>query len=192
MGRSVDIPREHRHRLTSADLHRLAESGAFAPEERVELIGGGLVDRTPIGSRHAEVVRNLTNLLAGKIGPGLLVDGQNLLHLSEEDEPQPDPALVYRREASYGRALPTGEDALLVVEVADTSLPFDREVKLPLYARSGIPEAWLVDLEGERIEVHTAPAAAEYGGVERFRRKMVLRSPGLDVEVAVDAILPAA
>ena len=191
MGHSVEIPPERRHRLSVDDFHRLAESGVLGEDDRVELIGGELIDMTPIGSRHAATVRNLINQLAGQLGNEHWVDAQNLVRLGEDSEPQPDVAVIRRRDHGYATRLPAAEDIRLVVEVADTSLAFDRDVKLPLYARSAVPEAWLVDLEAERIEVHSRPISGEYGHVDRYRRGMSVSSPILGIALDGDAILPA-
>lgn len=190
MGHVFEIPPERRHRLTVEDFHRLAESGILGEDDRVELIGGELIDMTPIGSRHAATVRNLINLLAGHLGSDHWLDAQNPVRLGEDNEPQPDVAVLRRRDHGYASRLPAAEEVLLVVEVADSSLAFDRDVKLPLYARFGIPEARLVDLEGERIEVHSAPEAGEYGHVDRYRRGASVASPVLGFALDADACLP--
>ena len=186
------VPEERRHRLSVADFHQLAEAGAFGSEERVELIGGELFDMTPIGSRHAAAVDRLVEKLVIALQGGYQVHIQNPIRLGEDSEPQPDVALLRRREDGYAHQLPAAEDVRVVVEVADTSLTFDRDVKLPLYARHAIPEAWLVDLEADRVEVHSAPFEGEYGRVDRYRAGMTLESGAAGVRLAVEEILPPA
>ena len=147
---------------------------------------------TPIGSRHAAVVDRLTEALVLRFQRAYQVHTQNPVRLGEDNEAQPDVAVLRRREDGYAHGLPTAEDVHLVVEVADSSLAFDRDIKLPLYAGFAIPEAWLVDLEGNRIEVHSGPQAGEYGHVDRYRPGMTVHSPSLGLTLDADAVLPPA
>lgn len=169
----------------------MGEAGIFGEDDRVELIDGEVVEMTPIGWRHAQVVNALTDALADlRETGGYTISVQNPLALGDYGEPQPDLALL-RRDRETGR-LPAAGDALVIIEVSDTSVAHDRDVKLPLYAGSGIPEAWLVDLTTDRVEVHANPreAAGGYGTVEVFGRGETLRSrsvPGL--ELTVDRVL---
>lgn len=150
----------------------MGEVGIFSEDDRVELIDGEVVKMAPIGDRHIESVMRLTRLISRWTldtgGPGLFVSVQNPLALGEHGEPQPDFTLVRRREDRSG--IPTTEEVLLVVEVAATSLIYDRETKLPLYAEAGIPEAWLVDLTTDVIEAHSEPEPGGYGKLVRFGR----------------------
>ena len=150
------------HRFTVDDYHRMAADGILGPDERVELIQGEVVEMTPIGSRHAAVVNQLNDMLVHAANQQAIVSVQNPLRLSMHDEPEPDLALLRPRADRYSRALPDAEAVLLVVEVAESSLPYDRDTKLPLYARSGIPEVWLVDLAENVIEVYSGPAESGY------------------------------
>jgi len=190
MAQTVEIPPERRHRLTVADFHKLAEAGGLAPDDRVELIKGELIDMTPIGSRHAAVVDRLTEAMILRFQREYQVHTQNPICLGEDNEPQPDVAVLRRRGDGYAHGLPTAEDVHLVVEVADSSLAIDRDIKLPLYAGFAIAEAWLVDLESNRIEVHSGPQPGEYVHVDRYRPGMTLQSPTLGLTLDVDAILP--
>ena len=190
MPNTAVIPDERRHRLTVADFHSLAEAGAFGPEERVELIRGELIDMTPIGNRHAAAVRNLINELASQMGGAILVDAQNPIRLGEGSAPQPDVFLLQRRKEGYGGRLPDADDARLVIEIADTSLAYDRDVKLPLYANHGIPEAWLVDLTNDRVQVFTGPLGEDYGHMDLFRTGMTVTSPTLGLELPAETCLP--
>lgn len=179
-----------RHRFTVDEYHRMGEAGIFREDDRVELIDGEVVEMTPIGWRHARCVRKLTNLFAGLVGGtagGYQVDVQNPIFLGEHREPQPDLVLL-SDEPPAGR-LPGPAEIALVVEVADTSLAYDREQKLPLYAEAGIPEAWIVDLSEDRIEVCSEPDRDRvgYGKVSRFATGERLVSPtipGLSFNVA--------
>ncbi len=132
-----------RHRFTVEEYRKMGEAGIFSEDDRVELIDGEVVEMAPIGGRHVESVIRLNRLLScwalDTREAGLFVSVQNPLALSGYGEPQPDLILVRRREGRSG--VPVPEEVLLVVEVADTSLVYDRDRKLPLYAEAGIPEA---------------------------------------------------
>ena len=177
-----------RRRFTVHDYHRMAEAGILHEDDRVELIGGEIVEMSPIGGKHATCVREINHLLGRQLGDELRVDVQSPVRLDEQEEPQPDLTVIRTRD--YGRSLPTPGDVLLLIEVADTSLAYDREVKLPLYARSGIAEVWLVDLNGGIIERHTEPSENGYRLVRRAGRGETLESAALPaLTLPVDAAL---
>ena len=149
-----------RHRWTVADFDRMLGSGLLDEADRVELIEGELIDMAPIGSKHAYTVDSIARMLQRLVGNRYLVRVQNPLRLGESSEPQPDIAVVLDR--SYAAAHPEAADVLLLIEVADTTLEFDRDIKLPLYARHGIPECWLIDVAGRQLSIHREPAEGEY------------------------------
>jgi Uma2 family endonuclease len=151
----ADLPR--RHRLTVADYYRMAEVGILDAEARVELIDGDIIDMVPPGSPHAATVHYLTEVLVRAVAGRANVLVQNPVRLSDFSEPQPDVALLRRRDDFYRARHPQPDDVLLIVEVAATSLRFDRDTKVPLYARHGIPELWLVDVGNRRLSRHRAP-----------------------------------
>lgn len=160
--------RPRRRKLDVEAYHRMAEVGIFAPDERVELIDGEIVEMVPIGSEHAAAVVRLNRLfdpvhLHGRA----TVAVQSPLRLDAANEPVPDVMLLRPRADDYRAALPGPGDVPLVVEVAKSSLDYDRAVKAPLYAAAGVPEFWLVDLVHARVEVHRVPAEGAYGRVER-------------------------
>jgi Uma2 family endonuclease len=134
-----------RHRLTVADYHQMAEAGILGPDDRVELIAGEVLDMSPIGSLHAAVVAAVAEYFSRVAAGKLTVWSQNPIRLDDLSEPQPDIALVRPRPDFYATAHPAAADVLLVVEVAETSLAYDLDVKVPLYARHGIPEVWVID-----------------------------------------------
>jgi Uma2 family endonuclease len=142
-----------RHRLSVDEYHRMAHAGILPEDSRVELINGEIIDMAPIGSRHAAAVKQLTRILARAVGDTAIVSVQDPIHLDLHTEPQPDLALLLPREDFYKTAHPRASDVLLIIEVADTSLRYDREIKIPLYAQHGIPEVWLVDLLSNRIRL---------------------------------------
>jgi Uma2 family endonuclease len=158
-----------RRLFTVAEYHRMAEAGILSEDDRVELLEGEVVTMSPIGSRHAACVARLTALLSGT-GRQAILWVQNPIRLGEHSEPQPDVALLKPRPDFYAASHPGPEDVLLVVEVAETSAATDREVKVPLYARSGIPEVWLVDLAEDQVEVFRKPSAQGYQDLQVLRR----------------------
>jgi Uma2 family endonuclease len=153
------------HRWTVADVERMVGSGLLIETDRVELIEGELIDMAPIGSRHANFVDVIAQILVRRLPPGYRVRVQNPIRLGELSEPQPDLAVV--RDRSYAAAHPEAADVLLLIEVADTTLEFDRDVKLPLYARHGIPESWLIDVGARQLSIHREPAEGEYRRIHR-------------------------
>src|SRR5215210_208721 len=163
-----------KRRFGVGEYHQMAEAGILGEDDRVELADGEIVEMTPIGWRHVRAVTVLTRLLAEAL-PGYYVSVQNPIVFGERDERQPDLALV-RAEALEG-SLPAAPDVALVVEVAETSLLYDREVKVPLYARAGVPEAWVVDIRAGAIEVLASPGSGgSYTERRTFGREEELRS----------------
>lgn len=154
-----------RHKLTVDDYHRLGSAGILAEGDRVELVGGDLIDMAPIGSRHAGLINKIVRLLSGIDDDVAILAIQNPVRLSLETEPQPDVALLRPRVDFYTDKHPEPADILLVIEVADASLRYDREIKVPLYARYGIPEYWIVDIENRQVVVYCDPVNGDYGRV---------------------------
>jgi Uma2 family endonuclease len=157
-----------RRRFSVHDYHRMGEAGILHEDDRVELIEGDLVEMAAIGTRHFSCVNGLNRLLVRSVGDEAIVSVQNPVRLSEHTEPQPD--LTVLRPRDYRHALPGPEDVLLLIEVSDTTLAYDRNVKLPLYAKAGIGEVWIVDLQGEVVERHIDPSGDDYRHTERTRR----------------------
>jgi Uma2 family endonuclease len=175
-----------RHRLTVRAFHRLAEAGILGEDDRVELIEGALVDMPPIGSEHAGEVRVLIQLLTRAAADVAIVDAQNPLVLGQESEPQPDIMLLKRRADFYRRSHPGPEDVLLLIEVADPSAHYDRTVKIPLYARFGIAEVWLLDLPHRRLGVYRTPRP-EHSAYQHLQQHFDgTVSPALLPGVAID------
>jgi Uma2 family endonuclease len=177
-----------RRRFTVEEYHRMGEAGILREDERVELIEGELVEMNPIGSRHAACVRVLTRLLGRSLGDELLLDVQNPVRLNGGLEPQPDLAVV--RAHDYRESLPGPEDILLLIEVSDTTLSYDRDVKLPLYGRAGIAESWIVDLLNQAIERHNDRSEEGYRRMEWVGRGRWLASEALsNLILHTDAVL---
>ena len=178
-----------RWRFTVHDYHRMGEAGILHEDDRVELIEGELVAMAAIGTRHFSCVNRLNRLLVMNVGDEAIVSVQNPVRLNEHTEPQPDLTVIRPRD--YRESLPMPEDVLLLIEVSDTTLAYDRGVKLPLYAKAGIREVWNVDLPGEAIGRYTGPSADGYRNSERARRgeaitSVALPGPTLRVDTVLD------
>lgn len=151
-----------RKRFTVDDYYRMAEVGILGHTERVELIEGEVIEMSPIGSRHAMAVNRANMIFARGIGDRAVVAIQNAAHIDLYNEPQPDVVLIRPREDFYGKAHPQPEDIVLLIEISETSFRFDRNIKLPIYARSGIPEVWIVDLNSDAIHSFRNPTGNQY------------------------------
>jgi Uma2 family endonuclease len=156
-----------RRLFTVDEYHRMAEAGIFHPDERVELIEGEIVEMSPIGPRHAGCVINANRLFMTRLGDRIVLSPQNPVVIRPRSEPQPDLLLLRPRTISYSREHPTPEDVALAVEVADTTVRFDRVVKARLYARAGIAEFWLFLPNDMAVEIHRGPGPDGYGRVTR-------------------------
>ena len=166
-GTATDTLQDSLHRFTVDDYYRMADVGILEPDDRVELLDGQVVQMSPIGIEHAHVVDTLTDMLFA-VRQKAIIRVQNPVRLDRENEPEPDLSLLKRRHAGYAHGHPGPSDVLLIIEVSDSSIIFDRETKLPLYARFNIPEVWLVDLQAERVEIHRSPSGGTYGDIRRI------------------------
>ena len=177
------------HLFSVKDYEVMGEIGIFQEDDRVELINGEVLVMAPIGDRHAAVVGRLVNLFRHLPDEAVLWV-QNPLRLSGVSSPEPDVALIRPRDDHYDLGKPGPADVQCIVEVADSSLQFDRAVKLPLYAIAGIPEVWLVNLVEETIEVNLEPRGGAY-----VRRMVLPRGSALapaafpEARFSVDEIL---
>jgi Uma2 family endonuclease len=178
-----------RRRLDVEVYYRMAEAGILSPDDRVELIDGEIIDMAPIGSPHAGSVNRIAWAFAEPFRlRKAIVSVQNPLRLDAHNEPQPDVMLLRPRPDDYVLAHPTAEDVLLLVEVAESSLAYDRATKLPLYARHAIREVWIVDLVGRAVEVHGHPVAGRFT-TERRQIAGALAPAGLpDCPVDLDQL----
>ena len=144
----------------------MGETGILGPDLRTELIDGEIIEMPPIGHPHAGTVNLLVKLLTSAVADRAIVAPQNPVRLNDHTEPLPDIALLKPRADYYRNGHPGPDDVLLLIEVADSSLAYDRDVKLPRYAGAGIAEVWLVDLVGGRLWVYRQPAEGHYTEVE--------------------------
>ncbi|MBI3973583.1 MAG: Uma2 family endonuclease [Chloroflexi bacterium] len=187
VAKPIEMPRR---RFTVDEYYRMAEAGILAEDDRVELIDGEIVHMSPISSRHAAGVKRVRRLFDRRLGDRVVVSVQDPVRLGSFAEPQPDIALLHPREDLYAEAHPGPENVLLIVEVADTSIQYDRQVKVPLYARAGVPEVWLADLTGDAVEAYREPSPDGYRVVRRLRRGERIAPQALpDLEIAVDELL---
>lgn len=179
------------HRVTIDEYHRMVAAGVFDADAHVELIEGEILERvSPIHPAHAMTTWRITELLAQRLGARAMVRSQSPVTLPYDSEPQPDIA-VARRDEAYWTRHPGVSEALLVVEVADGSLGSDRRKKIPLYARAGIAEVWLVDLINEIVYVHREPRNGEYTSVSVARRGDTIAPHAFpDAAIAVSDFLP--
>lgn len=173
-----------RRRFTVDEYHRMAKAGILHEDDRIELLDGEIIEMAPIGDRHAMCVNDLSAWAFAGVAGRAIVSVQNPVRLSSGSEPQPDLALLRPRPDRYGKGLPGPGDVFLLIEVADTTLRYDRQRKLPRYAQAGIPELWIVDLPAERILVHRSPHQG------RYQRTAVVRRGGtLAPEAFPDLVL---
>jgi Uma2 family endonuclease len=159
------------HQFTVDDYYRMAETGVIKPGARVELLDGQIIDMMPIGPLHGGTVKSLIELFSEVAKKRYLVSAQDPVRLNDRSEPQPDLMLLKPKADKYKTRHPKPEDVYLIIEVADSTLQFDREEKIPAYGAAGIAEAWLVNLPEQKIEVYREP---HYTG---YASKTILR-PG--------------
>jgi len=177
-----------RRRFTLEEYWRLGETGILHEDERVELVEGEIVEMSPIGQPHASVVARLTTLFVSRLGGRAIVWVQNPLALPlQVSEFQPDLALLKPRADFYRSKRVEPDDALLVVEVMDSSMAYDRRVKLPIYARGGAAEVWLVNVNDFTVEMHREPTARGYR-----ERRVAQRADSVATLAFPDFIFPVA
>lgn len=170
--------------------YRLSEAGVLNSDDRVELIEGEIIRMPPIGSSHASTVAKIYRMLSQVFSDRAIIWIQNPVRLSDFSEPVPDIAILKPRDDFYAAHHPTPEDVLLIIEVSDTTFLSDRNVKVPLYARSQIAEVWLVNLPQQVVEVYSYPSEGNYQNLSTFSRGDVLNSPSLvDLSISVDDII---
>lgn len=162
---AVTVPQKYLFDVET--YHQMGESQILPPSKQFELIEGEIIAMPPIGSMHAYVVTELSEELYDTLGKLAKIRIQNPIRLGDLSEPQPDIAIVRRVEHRYISAHPTAEDILLLIEVADTSTSYDRDTKMLLYARYGIPEVWLVYISKRWVEVFRKPTPHGYKQITR-------------------------
>ena len=158
-------PAPTRRRFTVAEYYAMADVGILEENDRIELLDGYLIVMPPIGVWHASIVDRFTNSLPPQLQGRAIVSVQNPTRLNDNSEPQSDIMLLRWRDDFYSGGHPGPADVLLLIEVADTSVDYDRSVKLSAYARTGIPEVWIATRQDSRIEAYTEPIEGEYSNV---------------------------
>jgi Uma2 family endonuclease len=179
-----------RRQFTVTEYDRMIAAGILQEHDRVELIDGEILEMSPIGSRHAACVNCLNTLFTRQAGDAAIISVQNPIRLNDYTEPEPDIAVLKPSDDFYVTAHPTVEDILLVIEVAETSLEYDREIKIPRYAQAGIPEVWLLDLQHQLVMVYTQPKNDAYQVIKVARGAELVQTVILGgVSVRADDIL---
>jgi len=175
--------------LTIEEYHRMSEAGILTEADRVELLDGEIYQMSPIGSEHGACVKRLNQLLNQLLGEKVIVSVQDPVQIPELSEPEPDIALLAPRSDFYADAHPLPEEIFLIIEVANTSYEKDKLVKLPIYARAGILEYWIVNLEKGRVEIFQKPQKGSYvvETVAGPGEQLPLRSFG--VQIAFEKIM---
>lgn len=176
-----------RRLFSVAEYHKMGEVGIL-PERGVELINGEIVEMSPIGSKHAKTVKKLNKILGVLLGDEAIISIQDPIIANDLSEPEPDVAVLKFRSDFYENELPHGSDVLLLIEVSDTTLAFDKNVKLPLYATSGIPECWLLDLQKKQIQAFWQPEGNAYLFQELVQLDEVIASKFIKLELALTEV----
>lgn len=176
------------HRFSVEQYYHMAEVGLLAPDARTELIEGEICHMPPIGCPHAATVAWLYRQLFKVVGDRAWLVEQYPFRLSRYTESQPDLMVLRPRRGCYSDAHPTARDALLVIEVSDSSWLYDREVKMPLYASYGVQEVWLVDLRVGELICHSAPHGGSFAQQTTTRAPGMLLVPSLDVCVDLSEV----
>ena len=180
-----------RHFFNVDDYYKIYNAGVFSEDDRIELIEGEIIHMTPIGSQHAACINRLTNLFAVCFKGRAIISVQNPLRLSQTSEPEPDVVILKPQDNFYAKAHPQSSDVFLAVEVADSSLPYDKDIKLPLYAKYGIPEVWIINLSQDQIEAYSEPVEGSYRNNFIYRRNQTIFSAAFEEDsFAVNEILP--
>jgi Uma2 family endonuclease len=179
-----------RYRFTVEEYDEMGRAGILGEDARVELIDGEIVEMSPIKPPHQSHVDRLNDLLVRHAGHVAIVRVQGPFHLDRRSEPQPDVLVLRRRDDYYAGRHPRPDDVLLAIEVADSSLAYDREIKMPRYARNGVVESWIVPVGTDAIDVYREPTPEGYRLVRRFRRgERITLVAAPNVELSVEEII---
>lgn len=175
--------------FTIQEYHQMAEAGIIHEDDRTELIYGEIIRMSPIGNYHAAIVRRISTLLTPQLVPQYIVDVQNPVHIEDHSEPEPDIAILRYREDYYAKTGVTAADVLLLIEVSDSSLRYDREIKLPLYATAQIPEVWIIDVAKKRLYLYRQPKDGEYQEKTTIEQDNEISATQLPLKVKVSDML---
>ena len=175
--------------LTVSEYHKMAEAGILTEDDRVELIHGEIIKMSPIGSWHSSHVKRINKLLNKFLGDRAIVSVQDPVAINDYSEPEPDIAILRYRADFYEENHPRPKDVFLIIEVADSSIDYDQDTKLKLYANAGIPEFWIVNLEDEQIEIYKTPAQDTYLFQEKIKRDGLIFWETFDLKIQAKEIL---
>ena len=178
-----------RHTFTTDEYHQMAETGILTEDDRVELINGEIIVMSPINSPHAGHVKRINAFFTKLLGDEVIVSVQDPLTVGDTSEPEPDVMLLKPRDDFYASAHPQPNDVYLLIEVADSSLPIDRKVKLPVYAAAGVPEVWIVNLTDKQIEVFRSPSAGRYQQTETIKPEQEIVVPHFSLRITANALM---
>ena len=178
-----------RRLINVEEYTRMIEAGILTEQDKVELINGEIIEMSPSGSKHAAIIDRISNFLVSLLHKKVIIRDQSPVVTNSQSAPEPDIAVLKPKSDFYANRHPRATDTLLVIEVADSSLSTDREVKLPLYAKAGIPEYWIINLEKNEIEAHRSPQEDIYTLREILRPGKTITFFGLDIEIEVEQLL---
>ncbi|MGB6016211.1 MAG: Uma2 family endonuclease [Nodosilinea sp.] len=179
-----------RKKFTVGQYHQMIESGILTDRDRVELLQGEIIEMSPVGRQHAACVDRINEFFVLALVSKAIVRVQSPIRLSNNSEPQPDLTVLQRRSDFYAEGHPQSKDVFTLVEVSDTTVEFDRTVKVPLYAQDNIAEVWIVDINAEAVQVYREPRAAVYQQVQTYRRGQSLTLQAFtDIQFFVDQLL---
>jgi len=179
-----------RRKFSVEEYHKMAEIGILKEDERVELIGGEIFKMPPIGLRDDDCLNTIVELFFLHFMRRGIIQVKNSIQLNNENELQPDLALLQQRDDFYEEKIPQPKDTFLLIEVADSSIIYDREIKIPLYAENGISEVWLIDIDKQLVEVYRQAEGNSYQNVQQFFRGDNLTIEAFDdINLTVDEIL---
>ncbi|MDQ3132330.1 MAG: Uma2 family endonuclease [Acidobacteriota bacterium] len=184
------VPKVVPKRFRVEDFRKMTEVGILPEESGWEIIDGYLIDKMSIGSKHAGTVKILNRILTIWAEKNAIVSVQDPIHIDEYNEPEPDIALLKPREDFYTKSHPTPADVLLLIEVSDSTVEYDRETKKTLYAEAGIAEFWLINLKNKTIEVYTQPKNSSYYSARILESGETIESAAIEnLTLTVEEIL---
>ena len=177
-------------RFRVEDFRRMTEAGILPEESGWEIVDGYLIDKMSIGSKHASTVKKLNRILTNLVKDNAIVSVQDPIHINDYNEPEPDIALLRPRDDFYAKSHPLPDEVLLLIEVSDSTIEYDREIKKTLYAKAGIAEFWIVNLKDNTLEVYSQPKNDNYRLARILEPGEDLRSESIEnLTLAIDEIL---
>jgi len=180
---------KYKRQINVSEYYKMAEVGILKREEKLELIQGEILRKFPNSPRQAGFSKRLNAVLGKIIADKALLSIKHPLRIDENNEPEPDIAVLKYREDYYSSAHPKANEVFFIIELAEKSLNFDRKIKAPLYAKAGIPVCWILDLKHEKLEIYSNPQYGIYRRNDFKKKSDKLKIPGFDLEILVSDIL---